>query len=392
MRASDNIVEIDIAKGADDPAQFAKYTLISFGNNTYQYDEYGNRRIKNLTFNYQYTRGNLLLVAGFNSFNYDYLGRRYSKNGADGIIHRYYYDGTKLVGEDRSNGIKLRFFYDKTGLCGFRYIASNSQFADCYYVRNAFNDIVGIANGTTILVRYIYDAWGNHQIIDNSNTNIGAINPFRYKSYYYDDETNLYYLNSRYYDPEIGQFISPDNIEYLEFQELSGINLYSYCGYNPVTRYDPTGDFWVIVAAFVVAIALAATGAFLGTLTTIYTSYYNRGLIKIYDNGDVKIIDSYYLQDPLMIFIFLLLLRNSKEYREKFANKNDVRNIFDMWAEWLLHNVGAFAMKTTMYLCEGIGIKDNEHLQKFNVLFERLKSVDMEQDENWFWKMLHEIL
>lgn len=366
--------------------------LISFGNNTYQYDEYGNRRIKNLTFNYQYTRGNLLLVAGFNSFNYDYLGRRYSKNGADGIIHRYYYDGTKLVGEDRSNGIKLRFFYDKTGLCGFRYIASNSQFADCYYVRNAFNDIVGIANGTTILVRYIYDAWGNHQIIDNSNTNIGAINPFRYKSYYYDDETNLYYLNSRYYDPEIGQFISPDNIEYLEFQELSGINLYSYCGYNPVTRYDPTGDFWVIVAAFVVAIALAATGAFLGTLTTIYTSYYNRGLIKIYDNGDVKIIDSYYLQDPLMIFIFLLLLRNSKEYREKFANKNDVRNIFDMWAEWLLHNVGAFAMKTTMYLCEGIGIKDNEHLQKFNVLFERLKSVDMEQDENWFWKMLHEIL
>ena len=202
--------------------------LVSFGNNTYQYDEYGNRRIKNLNINFQYTRGNLLLMAGFNSFKYDYLGRRYSKNGSDGIIHTYYYEGSKLVGEDRSDGIKLRFFYDKIGLCGFRYIASNSQFADCYYVRNAFNDIVGIANGTTILVRYIYDAWGNHQIIDNTNINLGAINPFRYKSYYFDSETNLYYLNSRYYDPEIGQFISPDKSLLQDFESLGGINFYLY--------------------------------------------------------------------------------------------------------------------------------------------------------------------
>ena len=78
-----------------------------------------------------------------------------------------------------------------------------------------------------IVVKYAYDAWGNHTVY-NSNGNIntdenfiGNINPFRYRSYYYDTETKLYFLKTRYYDPEVGRFISPDSIEYTLFENLN---------------------------------------------------------------------------------------------------------------------------------------------------------------------------
>ena len=71
---------------------------------------------------------------------------------------------------------------------------------------------------------------------------IGALNPFRYRGYFYDTETGLYYLNSRYYDPEIGRFISADSIEYADPETINGINLYAYCGNNPVMNIDPSGE------------------------------------------------------------------------------------------------------------------------------------------------------
>ena len=88
-----------------------------------------------------------------------------------------------------------------------------------------------------------YDAFGNCEIVTNIN-NIAEINPIRYRSYYYDAETNLYYLQTRYYDPEVGRFISPDSIKYLEPETINGLNLYAYCLNNPVMRIDPTGCSW----------------------------------------------------------------------------------------------------------------------------------------------------
>lgn len=85
---------------------------------------------------------------------------------------------------------------------------------------------------------------GNHDVIDYTNLGLGELNPIRYRSYYYDTETGLYYLNSRYYDPEIGRFISPDDISYLDPETIGGTNLYAYCGNNPVMRVDPSGHDW----------------------------------------------------------------------------------------------------------------------------------------------------
>ena len=97
------------------------------------------------------------------------------------------------------------------------------------------------------MVRYIYDAWGNHAVLDaNGNDiddpdHIGNLNPFRYRGYYYDVETGLYFLQTRYYDPEVGRFISQDGVEYADPTTVNGLNLYAYCGNNPVMNVDPTG-------------------------------------------------------------------------------------------------------------------------------------------------------
>ncbi len=87
---------------------------------------------------------------------------------------------------------------------------------------------------------YVYDAWGNMQILQDRD-GVATLNPFRYRSYYFDEETGLYYLQTRYYDPEVGRFVNADGIEYLDPETLGGLNLYAYCGNNPIMGIDPEG-------------------------------------------------------------------------------------------------------------------------------------------------------
>lgn len=92
---------------------------------------------------------------------------------------------------------------------------------------------------TKVAVAIIYDAWGNCTVtLDNSN--IGTLNPIRYRSYYFDTETGLYYLQSRYYDPQIERFINADSQFDKNAGLLKGI-LFAYCANNPVGCIDSTG-------------------------------------------------------------------------------------------------------------------------------------------------------
>ncbi len=118
------------------------------------------------------------------------------------------------------------------------------------YRKNAQGDITHILdNAGMVVAKYVYDAWGNHAILDaNGNdlaSGVGVLNPFRYRSYYYDEETDLYYLQTRYYDPELGRFISQDDVSYLAPDSINGLNLYAYCGNNPVMRTDFLGTNFV---------------------------------------------------------------------------------------------------------------------------------------------------
>ena len=109
-----------------------------------------------------------------------------------------------------------------------------------------------------------YDAYGNCTI-NSSTTNyaLAHANPIRYRGYYYDEATKLYYLNARYYNPQWRRFISPDDTAYLDPETPNGLNLYAYCNNDPVNYADPSGHFGITLAALG-AIVLGIAGATAG--------------------------------------------------------------------------------------------------------------------------------
>ena len=122
------------------------------------------------------------------------------------------------------------------------------------------------------MVEYSYDAWGNCTI-NSSTTNydLAHDNPIRYRGYYYDEDTKLYYLNSRYYSPEFRRFISPDDTSYLDPESVNGLNLYCYCNNDPVNFVDPSGHkakWWMNALKIAGAILIVATLTVAATLVT----------------------------------------------------------------------------------------------------------------------------
>ena len=207
-----------------------------------------------------YWSGVNVVEYGNNTFTYDACGRRLTKNN---LVYTYDSNG-KLIRQ--SNG--LEFFYDHTGVAGMKYNGSTY-----IYRKDVQGNIISLldSNGR-IVVKYAYDAWGNVSVMDNNGViisdsgYIGNINPFRYRSYYYDTETKLYFLKTRYYDPEVGRFISPDSIEYLDPETINGLNLYAYCNNNPVSNVDPNGNKWwhwligVLIVVASVALSVVTAG------------------------------------------------------------------------------------------------------------------------------------
>ncbi len=129
--------------------------------------------------------------------------------------------------------------YDNSdSVCGITYNGISY-----FFLKNLQGDIIAITNydGDTV-ARYSYDAWGKCIIEYDSTGYIANINPFRYRGYYFDNETNLYYLNSRYYDANTGRFINVDSPEYVSIQ---GGNLFAYGGNCPTKNADHFGFCYV---------------------------------------------------------------------------------------------------------------------------------------------------
>ena len=147
--------------------------------------------------------------------------------------------GSMIVSENR-NGNIIQYYYNEAGsVIGLRYNGN-----DYFFRRTVQGDIIAILNTSgEVVVTYEYDPWGN--ILSTSGSmaaTLGADNPFRYRGYYYDNESGFYYLQSRYYDPVTGRFLNADDTAYLGVTETtSGYNLFSYCNSNPVYYKDSFG-------------------------------------------------------------------------------------------------------------------------------------------------------
>ena len=185
---------------------------------------------------------------GQTSASYDYNERGIrNKKTVNGVTTTFQLDGSKIVSENR-NGTVQSYFYDGNGsVLGITYGGEN------YYFRKNFrNDVLAILNASgEVVVEYSYDPWGN--ILQMNDTTdgwfkVGTANPFRYRGYYYDNESGFYYLQSRYYDPATGRFLNADDTAYIGASgTILGYSLFAYCENNPVSYMDSTGN-WLLQA------------------------------------------------------------------------------------------------------------------------------------------------
>ncbi len=262
--------------------------LVSYNGSAVTYDSIGNplsymgktftwegRRLKSVT-------------SGENTldFAYNYEGMRTKKGNV-----RYFYVGNRLVSEVREN-VTILYRYGVKGLSSI--VVKKGEDTQKYVCRtNIFGDVIAIYNTEGDLqCKYNYDAWGNHRVGNARNeliydsatgviatgyeSHIAILNPIRYRGYYYDTETQLFYCNFRYYSPEICRWISPDSIEYLDPENINGLNLYAYANNNPIMYYDPSGHSAILIGLII--------GALIGFGTAAYIDYRDDGQIF---NGSV---------------------------------------------------------------------------------------------------------
>ena len=194
---------------------------------------------------FTWTQGRRLATAKVGSTNisyaYDMAGVRSSKTVGSTTYKFTTLSG--LVTRQTGGGKTIDFVYDENN----QPLAMKYNNTLYYYVLNAQGDVVRIVNSSrSTVASYTYDPWG--KIISSSGT-LADINPLRYRGYYYDSETGFYYLQSRYYDPEIGRFINADSYASTDATGLLSTNMFAYCENDPVNKSDPTGEVAPILIA-----------------------------------------------------------------------------------------------------------------------------------------------
>ena len=227
--------------------------LTSYNGETITYDEIGNPLSYRDGMEMTWLNGRKLttLQSGNDSISYKYdsNGVRTSKT-VNGVEYTYEYLNGKLMHETRGEKV-FDYCYDANGqLYAVSYKANSSTDAvTYYYAHNWRGDITSIYDGDgNMVAKYEYDDWGNVlTVTDASNSeitnpaHIANLNPFRYRSYYYDSESGLYYLMSRYYDPVTHRFVNADGY-FQSGDNILDTNMNAYCRNNPIMNSDPTGN------------------------------------------------------------------------------------------------------------------------------------------------------
>ena len=195
-------------------------------------------------------------------YKYDSLGQRVIKEEGNNK-ERYQYQDGRIKQVEKEGEYSLIYSYSSNGIIQSVSEISNKDIKTYFYLIDIIGNIVGLVDGNgNIVVEYDYSSYGKVEV-KKDTVGISKKDHIRYKGYIYDEETKLYYLISRYYDPEIGRFISPDSVEYIEPSSISGLNLYVYCGNDPINMYDPSGNFAISIGLLLAigGIVGAAIGA-----------------------------------------------------------------------------------------------------------------------------------
>ena len=219
--------------------------LTAVNGNAIRYDAIGNP-LSDGTWTYTWQNGRQLQKmqkSGVTAeFVYNADGLRVQKT-VNGVATKYTLHGKNVV-HMTSGTDELHFFYDaqnKPAVVIFNGIAYA-------YLYDLQGDVIGLVdNNGTQMVSYTYDAWG--KMLSKTGTlasTLGTIQPFRYRGYALDEETELYYNQSRFYNPSIARFITADTTGVLtaSLKSLTEKNLFAYCDNNPVMRKDIDGAFW----------------------------------------------------------------------------------------------------------------------------------------------------
>ena len=204
------------------------------------------------------------------SYTYNANGIRTSKT-VNGVKHEFVLDGTKILRETWDGNTLTPLYDNEDSVCGILY--NNEPY---YFIKNLQGDVIAIVdkNAQTV-ARYTYDAWGVCTIVtDTSGADIATISPFRYRGYYYDTEIGLYYLQSRYFDANVGRFVNADKAECFPYTVAPvQSDLYAYCQNNPVYDIDYDG---CIVAKIVVKILLGILKGFIEQFSSdLISNLYN---------------------------------------------------------------------------------------------------------------------
>lgn len=211
---------------------------------------------------------------------YNEQGLRTEKKFSSGSRIKFVYDSNKLISEI-GDAYRLDFLYDDSGLL-YGFILNKDH--KYFYLRDVFGNILGILDEKkSLIVKYKYNAWGEiTEIISDSDTDIGELNPFKFKGYYYDRESSMYYCKSRYYVPEWCRWLNADNPKYLDFNNVKSANLFAYCQNDPILGSDEEGKFWLcfFVAVLISGLVSAAVDAIFSiangeeiTVKSIVTSF-----------------------------------------------------------------------------------------------------------------------
>ncbi len=219
--------------------------LKTFDGQAITYDNIGNPlTIGNRSFTWKHGRELATLtengVTWTNTYNAD--GLRISRTNGT-LTYKYYYSGGQLV----RIGVGSKYLdisYDASGVpMALYYSGYQVDNAHYYFVTNLQGDVIAILDDAgTAVVTYTYDAWGNILTVGGTMADtLGVYNPLRYRGYVYDQETSLYYLQSRYYDPEMGRFLNVD-IYASTGQGFVGTNTFAFCNNNPINYCDPSGE------------------------------------------------------------------------------------------------------------------------------------------------------